>query len=107
MGKNKKRGIKRIRDFAAYLLFRIFAWFVGLLPEKAAVWLGCLFGQVFWLYSPKRRHRAQQNIAKAYGGELPEKETWRLAKESFIQTGLTVVETLWTDQRIHRGHHRP
>ena len=71
MGKHNKRLLKRIRDFAAYVLLRVAAAAVGILPEMAAVLAGRVFGRLFWLLSPKRRRRALENIEGALGGELP------------------------------------
>ncbi|MFH1730345.1 MAG: hypothetical protein ABIF82_01690 [Planctomycetota bacterium] len=101
MGKHNKRLLKRIRDLAAYVLLRVAAAAVGILPEMAAVLVGRAFGRLFWLLSPKRRRRALENIERALGGELPKEEIARIARESFVHVGLTVAEILWISRRLH------
>lgn len=71
-----------------------------MLPEKAAVLGGRIFGCLFWHLSAKRRLRTLRHIEDALAGELGKEEIRRLARESFTHIGLTAIETLWAAKRV-------
>lgn len=102
MTKNSSPLIRRIRDLAAYGLFRVLVAAVGILPERAAVLGGRGFGWLFWHLSPKRRLRTIKHVEGALSDELDEEEIRRLARESFTHMGLTVFETMWAAKRVSK-----
>lgn len=102
MAKNSGQPIRRIRDLAAYGLFRLVTAAVGMLPERAAVLAGRAFGWLFWRLSAKRRLRAIKHIEDALSDELSKEEIRRLARESFTYIGLTAIETMWAARRISK-----
>ncbi len=65
------------------------------LPIDAQWWIGRRFGSLFWHFAAKRRRITLRNLELCIP-ELDEHQRHALAKESFLQLGMSAMETAWT-----------
>ena len=89
----------RLQFLLEYLVLRALSALIGLLPERAAARAGVVLGRIGWRVGRHRRRVARENIELAMPGERTPEEIDALAKEVFVQIGLTVVENLWLQAR--------
>ena len=76
-----------------YILFRLFAAFMRVLPYGTVLAVGKFLGRLGFLLFRKRREIAVDNIMKAFP-EMSAEEARALAKKSFEHLGLVAVEIL-------------
>ncbi len=79
-------------DFAAYIVFKGFVWFVNLLPLHASLGLGSLIGSVAFRLGGKRRRRVVESILRAFGGDKSEEEATAIAASMYRNLGMSLVE---------------
>jgi Kdo2-lipid IVA lauroyltransferase/acyltransferase len=85
-----------IPDRAAYLLYKVFAAVVGVLPRGTALVAGRGVGLLtFWL-DGKHRTIALDNLSQALGGKRPAAERRRIARRSFMNFVQSVFDSLKT-----------
>lgn len=79
-------------SFLTYLVLRTFNFFVNLLPEGFALWLGRKLGDVWYRLDFEHRKVAIQNLHLAFGQQKSEVEIRDIAKRNFQNLGMTAVE---------------
>ena len=79
-------------SFLAYLLLRAFSFFVNLLPEGFALWLGRQLGNVWYHLDFEHRNVAIQNLQMAFGHEKSVSEIRDIARRTFQNLGMTGME---------------
>jgi KDO2-lipid IV(A) lauroyltransferase len=75
-----------------YLAVRIFGFFVNLLPDKFALWVGKQLGNVTYVLDVKHRRIALQNLHLAFGREKSEAEIHSIARKNFQNLGMMTIE---------------
>ncbi|MGM0410236.1 MAG: lysophospholipid acyltransferase family protein [Bacillota bacterium] len=81
-----------MKNLLIYFLFRIFAFFVKILPKSLQKYLGKGFGKLAYFLTKNRRKVAKNNLKIAFGKELNEKEIENLIKKVYINLGFMLVE---------------
>jgi len=79
-------------SFLAYLLLRAFSFFVNLLPEGFALWMGRQLGNVWYHLDFEHRNVAIQNLQMAFGHEKSVSEIRDIARRTFQNLGMTGME---------------
>jgi KDO2-lipid IV(A) lauroyltransferase len=69
-----------------------FSFFINLLPEGPALWLGRRFGSLFYYLDWEHRSVALQNLHIAFGQEKSERERKAIAKRTFQNFGMMAIE---------------
>lgn len=77
-----------------YLMMQGFGLFINLLPEGLALWLGRRLGSLFYFLDWEHRRVALQNLYIAFGQEKSERVRKAIAKRSFRNVGMMVIEFL-------------
>ncbi|MDI6765684.1 MAG: lysophospholipid acyltransferase family protein [Bacteroidota bacterium] len=77
-----------------FIFFQLFKWFVLALPLKSAQRLGAMLGVIAYYLSTSRQKIALENLSFAFP-EKSEAERIAIAKGSFKNYGITLVELLW------------
>lgn len=81
-----------MKDKLFYFLFRFFGFFVALLPHRCLFFLGKITGSLaYFLHRPFRK-KALVNLAIAYGNTKTEKERKIIARRSFQNLMITMLE---------------
>lgn len=76
----------------SYFFIRFFGWWISLLPYSTLHGLGRVLGSiVFWSYRPLRK-KAMSNLAIAFGQKLDERHRRRIARRSFQNLMITLLE---------------
>jgi KDO2-lipid IV(A) lauroyltransferase len=75
-----------------YLTIRIFGFFINLLPEGFALWIGRQLGNVMYGLDVKHRKIAIQNLHLAFGQEKSEEERRFIARKNFQNLGMMAIE---------------
>jgi KDO2-lipid IV(A) lauroyltransferase len=75
-----------------YLLLRAFSFFINFLPEGSSLWLGRQLGRLAYHLDSEHRKVALQNLQIAFGHEKSEEELRAIAKRTFQNLGMMVVE---------------
>lgn len=86
---------RRLKGMAVYWVLRTVAGFVGLLPERLAVWLGELGGSIVWRFAGDRRDMAIRHMSRLGGADSAE----RMARGMFVSYGRYWGEALWIRPR--------
>ncbi|MEE9614148.1 MAG: lysophospholipid acyltransferase family protein [Thermodesulfobacteriota bacterium] len=81
-----------MKDFPVYLVVMALVWFVNLLPEGAALTLGRAVGGLAFRLGGERRKMVIKNIKTAFKGEKTEEEMEAIARASYGNLGMSVVE---------------
>ncbi len=79
-------------SFFTYLALKTFSFFVNLLPEGFALWLGRQLGGVWYHLDFEHRKVAIQNLRTAFGHEKSASEIRDIAKTTFQNLGMMTVE---------------
>jgi len=79
-------------SFLTYLFLRTFSFFVNLLPEGFALWLGRQLGNVWYRLDFEHRNVAIQNLQTAFGQEKSQSENQDIAHRTFQNLGMTAME---------------
>ncbi len=77
-----------------YLLVRGLSFLINLFPESFALWVGRQMGNVAYYLDWEHRNVALQNLRIAFGQEKSEEERRSIAKKSFQNMGMMVIEFL-------------
>ena len=80
--------------YLEYLVLRGLSFFVNLLPEGQALWLGRQVGWAAFHLDREHRRVALQNLRIAFSREKSEEELRAIAKGTFQHLGMTAVEFL-------------
>jgi KDO2-lipid IV(A) lauroyltransferase len=75
-----------------YLLLKGFSFFINLLPESFALWVGRQMGNAAYYLDWEHRNVALQNLRIAFGQEKSEEERRTIAKRNFQHMGMMVIE---------------
>jgi KDO2-lipid IV(A) lauroyltransferase len=89
--KPKSRG--GVAAYLEYLLVAGLAKGLFHLPSSVAYYIGEGLGAVLYRVDHKHRLIAEENLRRAFNGELSSREIAELARSTFINLGRTVVET--------------
>lgn len=97
--------MKQLIDKLTYIFLLVLSLFVRILPRKLQLILGKVFGRIFMVIFPSRVKIALDNLQHAF----PEKsDNWikQVAKESFENLGITLIEILltkyWSSEKINK-----
>lgn len=86
-----------------YLLYRLLAALVPLLPRGAAVWLGRRLGGLYFLLSRRSRTVGEENLRRV----LPARTERRaILRESFRIQGVALLDALWSARLTPAGARR-
>ncbi len=85
-------------DALVYTLIRIITGCLSLLPLSWVYAFSIFSGDLVFLLLPKRRQIARENIDRAFGNSLTDKEKTRLVRKSFHHIVCAVVELLMVDR---------
>ncbi|MBM4339810.1 MAG: hypothetical protein FJ110_09720 [Deltaproteobacteria bacterium] len=80
--------------FPIYILIRLLGFFINLLPERFALWIGRQFGNLMYYIDVEHRRVAIDNLKIAFGEEKTEAERYSIAKKNFQNLGMMAVEFL-------------
>jgi len=78
--------------YPVYIFIRIFGFFINLLPEGIALWIGRQVGRMMYWLDIEHRRVALGNLRIAFGQEKSKKEMRFIAKKNFQNLGMMVVE---------------
>jgi KDO2-lipid IV(A) lauroyltransferase len=79
-------------SFFTYLILRTFSFFVNLLPEGFALWLGRRLGNAWYHLDFEHRKVAIQNLETVFGREKSTSEIRDIARRTFQNLGMMAVE---------------
>ena len=85
--------MKKFFDALIYIVLLVLSYFVTLLPRKAQVAFGKFLGHLFMFFFPSRVDIAKDNLKHAFP-DKPDEWIYNVAKESFENLGITLVEIL-------------
>lgn len=88
-----------MKDLLSYLGLRAGVALVGLLPKRAALWLGKTIGSVWHLVDRPRRAMASRHMRRVLG---PRADADRASRAVMMSYGRYLAEALWA-----RGHRVP
>ena len=75
-----------------YHLVRIVGIIVQALPQSVAIFVGRLFGDIFYHVIKIRKDRAFQNLKASFGSEKSDKELKRILKDNYRHFGIMLIE---------------
>src|SRR4030067_3689677 len=78
--------------YLTYIFLRGFGFFIHLLPDGFALWIGRQLGNVMYGLDVKHRKIALQNLHLAFGKEKSEKEMLSIARKNFQNLGMMAIE---------------
>jgi KDO2-lipid IV(A) lauroyltransferase len=81
-------------SFLVYLVFQVLAWWLNLLPLEWALGIGRFLGRLGFSVVRSRRKLALRNLQTALGRERPFQELEDIARRTFSNLGMTLVEFL-------------
>jgi len=84
--------IRRMRHRIEYLLIRGLGTLVQILPYQASIYIGSFLGDLAFSLIGVRRKVTLENLKKAFGQSLAEKEVRRIAREAYRNIGRGLVE---------------
>jgi len=89
---------------AAYLLYKIFATFIAILPRGFALGLGRATGWIAYHLDSRHRMIALSNLAQAFGTSLPPAERAKIALRSYMNFVRSLFDGLktasWNQPRL-------
>lgn len=88
---------RTFQNIIEYLIFLPIAFFLRLLPRRAALITGENLGRLCFYLFPGRRELAKDNIRKSFP-EMSDKETRDLCAETFRHLGISVAEMIRLDK---------
>jgi KDO2-lipid IV(A) lauroyltransferase len=86
---------KKTRHYFEYLAFLSTSSFIKSLPAGAVYRLGRILGELFYLFSGKRRRIARTNLGIAFGENKTPGEKNAIIKQSCIQTAVSLLQFIW------------
>jgi len=81
-------------SYATYLILQAFTFVLNTLPLVWALWIGRCLGRVAFTVVRSRRNVALRNLQTAFGREKSSRELETVAKKTFSNLGMTLVEFL-------------
>jgi KDO2-lipid IV(A) lauroyltransferase len=78
--------------YPVYILLRLFGFFVNLLPEGIALWIGRQLGNLMYALDFEHRKVAIDNLKIAFGDEKTEAERRSIAQKNFQNIGMMAIE---------------
>ncbi len=78
--------------YITYLILKGFSFFINLLPEDLALWIGRRLGNGMYYLDFEHRKVAIQNLHIAFGQERSEGEIRSIAKKNFQNLGMMMIE---------------
>jgi len=81
-------------SYATYLMLQAFTFALNTLPLAWALWIGRCLGRMAFTVVRSRRTVALKNLQTAFGREKSSRELENLAKRTFSNLGMTLVEFL-------------
>lgn len=78
--------------YILYILLKSFSFFINLLPEGFALWMGRQLGMVMYYLDLEHRKVAFQNLHIAFGQEKSKEEMRSIAKKNFQNLGMMAIE---------------
>ena len=78
--------------YLQYLILRSFSFLINLAPETCSLGFGRLLGRVAYFLDREHRKVALENLELAFGREKPRKELRAIARRTFQNLGMNVVE---------------
>ncbi len=78
--------------YSLYLLIRVFGFFINLLPENLALWIGRQLGRLMYCIDFEHRKIAIENLSIAFGQEKSEEERRSIARKCFENLGMMAIE---------------
>ncbi len=78
--------------YITYLILKGFSFFINLLPEDLALWIGRRLGNGMYYLDFEHRKVAIQNLHIAFGQERSEGEIRSIAKKNFQNLGMMTIE---------------
>jgi len=78
--------------YIIYLILKVFSFFINLLPEGFALWVGRQLGIVMYYLDWEHRKVALQNLSLAFGQEKSASEIQGIARRTFQNLGMMAIE---------------
>lgn len=78
--------------FPIYILIRLVGFFINLLPEGFALWIGRQLGNLMYALDLEHHRVAIDNLKIAFGEEKTEAERRRIARKNFQNIGMMAIE---------------
>jgi len=78
--------------YPIYILLRMFGFFINLLPEGFALWIGRQFGNLMYALDFEHRGIAIDNLEIAFGQEKTGAERRSIARKNFQNLGMMAIE---------------
>jgi KDO2-lipid IV(A) lauroyltransferase len=78
--------------YPIYIFIRILGFFIKLLPEEFALWLGRQLGNILYYVDVEHRRVAIDNLKIAFGEEKTEAERYFIVRKNFQNLGMIAVE---------------
>jgi len=75
-----------------YILFRIFLALFNLLPRRAAICIGTVVGEIWYLLDGRHRRVAKANLTAVFGDEKEYREICRIARATFRQIAVNIAD---------------
>ncbi len=81
-----------IIDYASFILFKAFSFFLRRLPCEFTLFLGKRLGDLFYFLDAKHKAVAYSNIKTALGGQIPPSGLSRITRKFYQDFGQTLAE---------------
>jgi KDO2-lipid IV(A) lauroyltransferase len=78
--------------YIIYLFLKGFSFFINVLPEGFALWMGRQLGRMVFYLDRRHRKVALENLYTAFGQEKTERELYAIAQRTFQNLGTMTVE---------------
>jgi KDO2-lipid IV(A) lauroyltransferase len=78
--------------YPVYILLRILGFFVNILPEGCALWIGKQLGNLMYALDLEHRRVAIDNLKIAFGEEKTATEMRSIARKNFQNIGMMAIE---------------
>lgn len=75
-----------------FYIVKVLVFFLNFLPIKCSSWIARRSGDLFYFTASSRRKVALSNIERAYGNSLTLQQKRKLARHSFQNTALSILE---------------
>jgi len=85
---------KKSKRTAVYLLIKLVAWLVNVVPRRLAIFVGGWLGLTAWRLSRRDRHRTVRHLSLVYGDQLTHREKLTIGRSFFVNSGRNVVDVL-------------
>ena len=85
---------KKVKNDIVYIFIVFIIAFFRMLPRKAAITAGSIFGRIIPFVARKEVKLAEKHLKIAFGGKKSDKEIHRLAHETFRYMAMNFVDTV-------------